>query len=261
MKKSVFLISFLVSISVLLFFKEFYYLVFALIPPLFSYFYERKSLISLVLISFLLIFYQNYKLFTLSFALGTSIYFLIQKDNENRLNKKLEVERDYFHLLIGIITLILVSFSENIFYICAIISIALLSLISSTKIKNIQIFQKIERKDTIFGKGAIYLANGTILTVSLINNKEFLFSVLIALLIADALATIVGVTSKKKGKSMRGSLTFFLATLIPSFILLNYFGIILSIILTITERFSIIDDNIAIPVVGSLIYLIYSLIV
>lgn len=108
------------------------------------------------------------------------------------------------------------------------------------------------------GMGAMYYLLGILLSLIFPFPREYSAISILILGISDGLATIVGINSKYKiykNKTFSGTMTFFTTSYIILILGLNSImaALGISIILTLLELFSPIDDNLLIPTAGTLL--------
>jgi phytol kinase len=108
------------------------------------------------------------------------------------------------------------------------------------------------------GMGAMNFFIGTLLSLIFPFPRAYSAISVLILGLSDGLATIVGVGSKYKiykKKSFAGTITFFTSSYLILMIGLNSImsALGISIVLTLLELFSPIDDNLLIPVAGTLL--------
>ncbi len=210
------------------------------------------------------------------FGVGTIIGMLyfdryISKRRENRsLRKsKTEMTRDLVQMVIGLVVVALMLFFQQgyVYLIFLIIILAYLfnNLISRTGAA-FNLLSKFERKDVDFGVGAVHIAAGLAILLGFADFRLALFGVF-ALFFADALATLSGISFYRSNKlpynrrkTVAGTTAFFVATVIPGALLLGPLGVGLSVILTLVESIDLpMDDNVAIPVVTTVLGLLLGL--
>ena len=127
-----------------------------------------------------------------------------------------------------------------------------------------KILNSLERPDTFYGLGALYLGVGVALLVGFIHNQHFVIIGLAALLFADPIATIVGVNTDgpklfyNKKKSVSGTVAFFATVAIIGYPFIGWYSLLFGIGLAIVESIdSRLDDNIEISVVMILLYVVF----
>lgn len=251
----------------------------AVIASILAIFYISKPYIFIglvvMLVAGLLIYVINYSgstIFAGMFAIGT-IYGLLyrefvlnpKKQNQslNRNDRKTEVNRDYVHMLLGIILVAIIYFLPYLTAVSVVFLLILLSYTFNNLLANLKlsyIYRKasdLERKNVTYGLGAIYLASSAALILGFTQNIHLLLFGVVALFFADPLATIVGISNKRASslpynryKTVVGSITFFIVAAIPGYFLLGLYGVLFAIVLAFIESLNLsLDDNIRTGVV------------
>lgn len=125
-----------------------------------------------------------------------------------------------------------------------------------------------EKSGSFSLSGSSYMALGFLLS-SLIGEKEIVIASWCVLAVADTMASLMGIYfTSGNGKSMIGTISFFLSAVIVSILAFEYqvyeikpFGILIaSLTATLFEYFSKtikIDDNLSIPVIFVLAYSLF----
>ncbi len=117
------------------------------------------------------------------------------------------------------------------------------------------IFEKLERKVMLQGKGSLMILSGILFAVAFAPSERVAMGLIAILALGDGLSTLVGIHGKyklhwNKKKSLEGTLTFALAALAVGFLFFNnpwFFAFSLALI----ESFDLtVDDNLLIPVLG-----------
>ena len=260
----VFLISFIISILIYFFLHGISNIYYAFVVAIFSstvfIFYSLKKIyfyFSFVIIIYTLFAVTSNMLFFLQIvAVSLLIQSLLIRKlafRDKSIKKKLELRRDLIQLLIGSFFILIFSLGflrVSIAFVFLGIIVAFIMFFYEKKVN--KIYSLLERDGVIFGSGALFMAVGAILIISFIHNFNFIFIGLFALLISDPVATITGLSfSKRLGKkSFIGSIGFFFSLLIPAVVLFGVLGILFSFILTLSENFSPVDDNLFIPILA-----------
>jgi dolichol kinase len=181
--------------------------------------------------------------------------------SENKAQAKdVEINRDIVHMLIGIAVIL-------IFYLLAIqaAEILLIALIVFgyiagnyvilTKDALSRFLKKLERDYTTFGHGAIWLAIGSLIPLALLSEKGYVITILIAIFIADPVATIFGIKFGKikifynRKKSIIGSLAYFFTVAVLSYPFIGLYSILFAVLVGFVESLPIkIDDNFSVPI-------------
>ncbi len=261
----------------------FFALDFAMLFAIMPYYYAvrtRKLIALLALIAFGF-FYATYSYgsllypFIQMFAIGTMMGLLykggptVLKKVARRDSKSLETRRDVVHVFLGaIIMLLFLSttfyYAEYITTILIIIGYVYNSALAKYKGKGFSFLSKFERSDDLFGTGALYLGVGVLLLLGFVHTLHFMIIGIAALMFADPIATIVGLNLDgpklfyNKKKSVYGTLAFMAVVLIVGYPFIGYYAALFAAILAFVESTeSPIDDNIAIPLVMIIVYIIF----
>lgn len=179
-------------------------------------------------------------------------YFFV--GHSKRADISIEKKRDIAQVILGMAFILAFAFlAETYVKLLLIAAILLFSAIGNFSVSNKKnLFSKtlhsFERSGTILGQGAMWLAAGALVAMSFLNNTG-LVAVLVAILLGDAVATLVGTSYKKplpynKGKSIWGTLSYFVTTAVISFPFVGYIGIAIALVAALIESAPRhIDDN------------------
>ncbi len=114
----------------------------------------------------------------------------------------------------------------------------------------------LERQGAPFGRGAIWLALGSFLALSFVSPVKFVIPVLSAILIADPMATFVGIRvggvkiPYNRDKTISGFIAYFLIVFTVSFLFVRQLSILIALIAAVVESLPMhIDDNFDVPLV------------
>lgn len=176
-------------------------------------------------------------------------------------DRRVEVNRDIFHVGIGALLIIAFLFlgldSWEVLVVMAIVAgymIAGTAGLSKSGDGATGFLKSLERRGTIVGMGGIWLALGTLIPIVLLNSYALVLPVIVAIFIADPLATIVGLKfigpaiPYNKSKTVSGTVAYFVVAAI-GFYAFGYIGIVLALMAAIAESLPIpFDDNFYIPV-------------
>jgi dolichol kinase len=109
---------------------------------------------------------------------------------------------------------------------------------------------QLERKGTSFGRGALWLASGSLLILIFMPSVEYIIVGLAALFIGDSLATILGLKFGKlklfynKKKSVVGTAAYFISISLIGYLFIGYYAILLAAAAAIVESLPLpLDDN------------------
>ncbi len=207
-------------------------------------------------------------MFMQSFSMGTIAgIFVSMRHNGNRNHnsrahnkKETEINRDIFQICSGIVLLLmlLISFRVGEYLLMALVLLgyaAVFYLPKGAKATNplSKILLGLERPETTFGFGALYLAAGALLVIALVPDFRLMMFGLVALFISDSLATICGLRIRSprlpynKGKSVAGSVVYFAVLAIAGILFIGYYSIAIAVVLAFIEGISSrIDDNVSV---------------
>ncbi len=202
-----------------------------------------------------------------AFAVGSLVALVLKYgyyQKANREDKKLEKRRDFFQIIIGMVSILVFVLAKPYAYILVFLFVMIGYTIAGfgTNHRAAGFLKSMERTGSVFGAGAIYMAVGTLLILGSITDYNYLLLALVALLICDAVATIVGVHGRhrlpyNKKKTLEGSLAYFAVLSIVGFMLASYYGIIFAAVLALLEgALDTVDDNIAVPLAAIAMYFI-----
>jgi dolichol kinase len=263
---SYFILNFVILFSIL----PFYYI--RNTPKLLSY-------LTLILIEFFYVTYIYGSVlypFIQMLAIGTGFGLLyrsgigILKQKHERASKSIETRRDLVHILLGVILLSLFLTIQFYYAVYITTTLILIGYIYNSRLgkkksgRAYSILNSLERTEAIYGAGALYLGVGVALLLGFIHNLHFVIIGISALLLADPLATIVGVNTKgpklfyNKGKSILGTLAFFATVSIIGYPFIGFYALLFGAGLAFIESVKLpIDDNITIPIVMIILYVIF----
>lgn len=190
------------------------------------------------------------------------------KRAQKRGSRKLETTRDLIHIALGIA--IFAIFLIFDFYTAAMIAISLIFVayifnsIVSMNGRRSRIIKALEREESLYGLGAIYLAVGAALIIGFIHNLHFALIGFAALFFADPLATIAGLNLDgpklpySKKKSVYGTAAFFIAVALIGYVFVGVYSIAFAALLAMVESFDApVDDNISIALVMVIVYIFF----
>lgn len=182
----------------------------------------------------------------------------------NRDDKRLERRRDVFQIGVGAVALLafllVPQYSYTIVFLLVLFGYAVSGLMLGSRAAGP--LKALERKGTVFGAGAIYMAIGAMLILGSVPNYNYALVGLVALLICDAVATIVGVRGRhrlpyNKEKTMEGTLAYFIVLAVIGFAFISYYALLFAAVLALLESvIQSVDDNIAVPIAAIVLYYI-----
>ena len=177
--------------------------------------------------------------------------------------------RQVFHLVIGLIAIwILATLGRNWLMAATFFTLIIgMLLINQTmlgrKIGLVEIFVRhLERKDVILpGWGSAVYAAGVLILVTALENTPQIAAGIFILAVGDSFSTVVGrkgthkVPYNKK-KTIEGMIAFFVSCL-PAYVLIGPLAIPIALVAAIVESLPLpVDDNISIPIVYVLLFLL-----
>ncbi len=230
--------------------------------------YDFLSAVAVAIISMAYLFFQSANMvpFIEAFAVGSLVALVLKfgyYQKSNREDKRLEKRRDAFQLAIGTISILAFVLAKPYAYILVFLFVMIGYTMAGSMLSHKVVtgfLKSMERSGAVFGAGAIYMAVGTLLILGSITDYNYLLLGLVALLICDAVATIVGVHGKNKlpynrNKTIEGTLAYFVILAVFGYFLASYYGILLAMVLALLESaLETIDDNIAIPIATIIFY-------
>ncbi len=202
-----------------------------------------------------------------------------------------ELRRQFFHILYGLGVCFLIFLLGNIMLLFFVVAIPIGLILSLLVLKGyrvpfitrmLNIFDRQEDIDVLPGKGAITFSTGAAITLFFFPNYALVGILVLA--ISDSFSTLVGKKWGKhhwrkeetEGKTLEGSTGFFICTFIiiivsvwfilpislSDLLLTLFITLFMSIIATMSELQSYIDDNLVIPfVVAGLLFLFNQLLI
>ena len=170
---------------------------------------------------------------------------------------KLEIKRKSFHILTGILIVLFALYTQYAkLILVGIFIIGLLTSILSGKheIPILGWFLKnFDRKNEPPERGAILFLFGSILVLYIFPQEIALASILI-LAFGDGIATIIGKTSNKKGKTLRGTLAGGISAIIASSFFISLPEATIASIFAMTAENRVKDyDNVLVPLTAAII--------
>lgn len=182
--------------------------------------------------------------------------------NGTRANKVIEKKRDVLQAIFGvaIIAAFVLLSSSNAYALLILLILFGYLLRSFTMAFGGNPLSKylvgLEREGVPFGRGAVWLALGSLLALSFISPVNLVIVVLSAILIADPLATLVGIKvggvkiPYNRDKTISGFVAYFLVVFAISFIFARQLSILIALIAAVVESLPMhMDDNFDVPLV------------
>jgi dolichol kinase len=178
------------------------------------------------------------------------------KESRSRVvNRKVEIERDVFHICAGIALISVFFFASTPLAITLLLVIVLggIFIISIAEIYGKKgrsgFFYRLERNGSSLGRGAMWLALGSLLPASFLGITGILV-VFFAIFIGDPLATIVGIRTGRhklpynKSKSVEGAVAYFAAAAAIAYMLVGPYAVVVAAVAALVESMDLgVDDN------------------
>jgi len=179
-----------------------------------------------------------------------------------------ERRRDLVQILIGIGLVAVFAVanyaSAQLFLLAAMLVGLLLSnyAMSNPKGGASRLLRSLERRNAVFGQGAMWLAIGALIAISFLNRNEAI-ALLASIFIGDAAATLIGIRYGRtalpynKKKSFAGSAAYFASALIVSFPFLGWVAVLTALVGAMAESLpGFVDDNFDTAVALSILMLL-----
>ncbi|MDE1823224.1 MAG: hypothetical protein KGI00_00880 [Candidatus Micrarchaeota archaeon] len=211
--------------------------------------------------------YTNFLLQSVLFGIMSSVIYK-ESTRTGFVEKQKEEKRDVLHFFVGILLIsIFFAFREStaslILMLLVIFTIYAIVLSEVYKKSAFSMFvYSFERRGSILGHGAVWLALGSMLVASFLSGP-FVIATLIAIFIGDPIATFVGLRLKgprlpyNRKKSVSGSLAYFATTLALSYPFIGAYSLPLSLIAAFSEGLDVrMDDNFTVAFILVVIILI-----
>ncbi len=176
-------------------------------------------------------------------------------------DKHLEIRRDVIQIIFGIALisafyLLNTMLADVILLFVIILGVFVVNVSKDGRLKSLsKTMYYFERRNTALGLGALWLALGALIAVSFLATP-YVIVIFGAIFIGDSAATIVGVSYKSarlphnSGKSVAGSLVYFLTTFIIGYIVIGPLAIPIAFIAALVESLPWkLDDNFAVSIV------------
>jgi dolichol kinase len=209
--------------------------------------------------------------YTMAFGIG-ALYGIMMSGLESRTgiakarkqNITAELNRDYLQILVGVIISIILIYTSILgtyisFYL-VLLGLFGIAFSLNSRARGMSFFRSLEKDGVFFGRGAIFLAIGFTILLSLYPYSNIaLFGILI-LLFCDPVATIMGLKFGKlklpynRKKSYAGTLSYFILGVLFGMLLIGYISIPIAFLLALLESLSNkIDDNVTVAVAYGII--------
>ena len=180
-----------------------------------------------------------------------------------RLSAAAERRRDIIQMLMGLVAVFsFAAFAAVYVKVALMLLIIIFSVLGNFSVRNTKsgisrFLNSLERRDAMFGQGAMWLAIGTLVAFSFLSGR-IIIAVLAAVFVGDAAATIVGTFYRRplpynKKKSVWGTVAYFVVTSLLTFPFVGYVGIATAAVGALVESApQHIDDNLDTAVVLTL---------
>ncbi len=183
--------------------------------------------------------------------------------------EKVEVKRQVFHILLGVLALVvLLIYGKGIlmgmtFFIIIIGLLLVNETFLGKKIILVDWFRKrFERRNIPFpGWGSACYATGVLRAASFLENPDAIAASVIILAVGDGVSTLIGRNGKirlpyNRKKTLEGSAAFFVASL-PGYFLVGNIIVPIALVAAFVESLDIpFDDNITVPTVTTFLFLV-----
>jgi dolichol kinase len=179
-----------------------------------------------------------------------------------------ETARQLFHLALGIVALLLLlhfgrGFMIGFVFFIIIIGTPLMNMrLLGSRIAFVQWFEeRFERPDAFLpGWGSACYAAGILILLTFLTGINEIAASILVLALADALSTIIGRKGKMKlpyngSKTLEGSMAFFVSSL-AAWYFVGPIAVPLGVVATIAESLPGLEDNLTIPIVCTLVFLV-----
>ncbi|MEM0154519.1 MAG: hypothetical protein QW814_01640 [Methanothrix sp.] len=188
-----------------------------------------------------------------------------KKAKSQKQNIATELHRDYLQILIGIVLVAVLEFMGiSGFYLSfylALLGIFGIAFSANSKSKLLSVFRGLEKDGVFYGRGAIFLAIGFTILMSLYPDHQVALFGIAVLLFCDPIATIFGLRfgahaklPYNKNKSYAGTLSYFILGSVLGMLLIGYIGIPIALLLAFFESIgSKLDDNITVAIAYGII--------
>lgn len=204
--------------------------------------------------------YSNFLLQSVLFGMTGSVIYR-ESARTRHVEKQKEEKRDVLHFLVGVALIsIFFFFRESVasmILLLLIVSMTYVVVLSETYKRNAfsRFVYGFERKGSLLGHGAVWLAIGSMLVASFLSGP-FVIAALIAIFIGDPIATFVGLRLKgprlpyNRKKTVTGTLAYLCTTLALSYPFIGAYALPLSLIAAGAEGLDVsMDDNFTVALI------------
>ena len=194
--------------------------------------------------------------------------FLSKKPKEPKKNPGREIRRDFVHMVSGILFVSLFLLAPSpypymmliAFILCGILFVSYANTHPKAHIS--RSIYSLEREGAAIGYGAVWLAVGSLISVSFISQILAVVP-LAAIFIGDPMATMVGLYFKgpklpyNRKKSVYGASAFFISTMAISYPIIGFYSIPVALVAALAESMpTSIDDNFYLPIIVIILLLL-----
>jgi dolichol kinase len=187
--------------------------------------------------------------------------FLSKKQNAPKKNTGREIRRDFVHMVSGILFVSLFLLAPIpypyviliAFILCGILFVSYANTHPKAQIS--RSIYSLEREGTAIGYGAVWLAVGSLISVSFLSQILAVVP-LAAIFIGDPMATMVGLYFKgpklpyNRKKSVSGASAFFISTAAIAYPIIGFYSIPVALAAALAESIpTSIDDNFYLPII------------
>ena len=202
---------------------------------------------------------------TMAFGIG-ALYGIAFSGIESRKSKPhkqdidTELRRDYLQVLMGIVLIaVLLFMGISGFYLSfylVLLGIFGIAFSANSKARPLSALRSLEKSGVFYGRGAIFLAIGFTILMSLYPDFRVAIFGIAVLLFCDPIATIFGLRFGRKArlpynrsKSYAGTLSYFVLGSVFGVLLVGYIGIPIALLLALFESLgNKLDDNITVAI-------------
>ncbi len=207
---------------------------------------------------------------TMAFGMG-ALYGIASSGIESSRSKPqkqdigTELRRDYLQILMGAalvaaLGLMGISGFYLSFYL-VLLGIFGIAFSANSKSKSLSVLRNLEKNGVFYGRGAIFLAIGFTILMSLYPDFRVAMFGIAVLLFCDPIATIFGLRFGRKAKlpynkkkSYAGTLSYFILGSVFGVLLIGYIGIPIALLLALFESLgNKLDDNVTVAIAYGII--------
>ena len=207
---------------------------------------------------------------TMAFGIG-ALYGISFSGIESRKSKPhkqdigTELHRDYLQVLMGIVLMaVLLFMGVSGFYLSfylVLLGIFGIAFSANSKASSLSALRNLEKSGVFYGRGAIFLAIGFTILMSLYPDFRVAIFGIAVLLFCDPVATIFGLRFGRKArlpynrsKSYAGTLSYFVLGSVFGVLLVGYIGMPIVLLLALFESLgNKLDDNITVAIAYGII--------